>query len=893
LPTINLSGGSDITIDCGSAYVDAGVASVTDLCGSGIAANLVANGVNTASTGDYTVTYEANDGSGNIAQAVRTVRVRDLTAPLINLVDADTVNVPCGTPYVDAGATVTELCGLGGNTLLVTNNVDHTNPGTYSVVYNIQDQAGNNALAKTRTVIVEDILGPVIDFGGLQDITIECHSTFTDPGATVTDLCEGVLSGVLGVTGTVDANTPGDYTLTYTAQDSGGRSATPKDRIVHVVDSIKPVINLVGGAVQLECGDTFVEPGVSLSEACDLTLGVTSDAAAVLLAATGPGDYTISYSAVGSGINVADVVTRTVTILDSVAPVITLIDSDDVTISCGSAYIDAGVASVTDDCAGALTATLLSNNVNTAAPGDYTVVYTATDGTNVATKTRNVHVVDSTDPIITLNDSDDITINCGDAYVDAGVASATDECAGTLGATLFSSDVNTTTPGDYTVVYRTTDGTNTVDKIRNVHVVDSTAPVITLNDSDDITINCGDAYTDAGVASVTDACATGLTATLRSNDVNTTAPGNYTVVYEASDGTNTATKTRNVHVVDSTNPVITLSGSSDVTINCGDTYTDAGVFDATDGCAGTLTATLLSNNVDTTTPGDYTVVYQASDGTNNVTATRDVHVVDSTAPVITLEGLDDVTIDCGTSYTDAGVKSATDGCAGALTATLLSNNVDTTTPGDYTVVYQASDGTNNATATRDVHVVDTADPVIVLNGSDEVTINCGDNYTDAGVLDANDSCAGALTATLRSNTVTTGSPGDYAVVYEATDGTNTITKTRIVHVVDSTDPVIALNGPDDVNVECGTAYTDAGVNNTTDACAGALPATLLSNDVDTTTPGDYTVVYQANDGINTITKTRNVHVVDTTDPTITLNGDDEITIDCGEPLHRRWRRRRL
>ena len=68
-------------------------------------------------------------------------------------------------------------------------------------------------------------------------------------------------------------------------------------------------------------------------------------------------------------------------------------------------------------------------------------------------------------------------------------------------------------------------------------------------------------------------------------------------------------------------PVITLTGS-DVTINNGDTYTDAGAT-ATDNEEGDVSANIVvgGDTVDTSTDGTYTITYDVSDGAGNAATT--------------------------------------------------------------------------------------------------------------------------------------------------------------------------------------------------------------------------------------------------------------------------------
>ena len=89
-----------------------------------------------------------------------------------------------------------------------------------------------------------------------------------------------------------------------------------------------------------------------------------------------------------------------------------------------------------------------------------------------------------------------------------------------------------------------------------------------------------------------------------------------------------------------------------------------------------------------------------------------VVVQDTTAPMITLNGTNPLTVECKTGFTDPGA-TALDGCAGAVPVT-ASGSVNLNVPGSYTITYRATDGTNAATATRTVQVVDTIAPTLTL-----------------------------------------------------------------------------------------------------------------------------------------------------------------------------------
>ena len=143
---------------------------------------------------------------------------------------------------------------------------------------------------------------------------------------------------------------------------------------------------------------------------------------------------------------------------------------------------------------------------------------------------------------------------------------------------------------------------------------------------------------------------------------------------------------------DTTAPVITVLPGTD-TVEQGSTWTDAG---ATSDGDETVT---VSGTLDTSIVGTYTITYTATDAAGNTgTVTRIVTVVDTTAPVITVNPGTD-TVEQGSAWTDAGATADT-----GETVT-VSGTVDTSIAGTYTITYTATDAAGNTgTATRTVTV---------------------------------------------------------------------------------------------------------------------------------------------------------------------------------------------
>ena len=348
-------------------------------------------------------------------------------------------------------------------------------------------------------------------------------------------------------------------------------------------------------------------------------------------------------------------------------------------------------------------------------------------------------------------------------------------------------------------------------------IPDTTAPVITLTGPAEITLSVGDTYTEQGA--VAEDNVDGTFAATVTGTVDTSVAETYTITYTATDEAGNAAEpvvrtviVNAVVVPDTTAPVITLTGPSEITLSVGDTYTEQGAV-AEDNVDGTFAAT-VTGTVDTSVAETYTITYTATDEAGNAAEpvvrtviVNEVVVPDTTAPVITLTGPSEITLSVGDTYTEQGAV-AEDNVDGTFAAT-VTGTVDTSVAETYTITYTATDEAGNAAEpvvrtviVNEVVVPDTTAPVITLTGPSEITLSVGDTYTEQGAV-AEDNVDGTFAATV-TGTVDTSVAETYTITYTATDeagnAAEPVVRTVIVSaVIEPPANRVTLNPTDDAN----------------------------------------------------------------------------------------------
>lgn len=262
--------------------------------------------------------------------------------------------------------------------------------------------------------------------------------------------------------------------------------------------------------------------------------------------------------------------------------------------------------------------------------------------------------------------------------------------------------------------------------------------------------------------------------------------------------------------VDVVPPVISLSGSLEVQVECGDTWTDPG-WQATDNLDGDLTAqVVVTDPVNSSLPGIYVVTYSVADAAgNSASVSRQVTVADTQPPTVTISGTTPLYHKQYQPFTPPA-GSAVDQCEGSLPV-MIQGTVDVNTVGDYYLTYQATDASAN-TGQYFLTVYVTADlpPVINLSGPVSVVLDCGNGYTEAGwtALDDED---GDLTASVGvTGTPPAGplGPGLWTITYVVTDSaSNTVTAQRTVTVLDNCTLAVSAAGETSIVAPPGGTVT--------------------------------------------------------------------------------------
>jgi len=847
--------------------------------------------VNTTRAGTYDVTYTATDGKGNTKIKIRRVIVRDTLSPVLNIIGNKTIYVEKGGVYSEPGVEVDGEYSISTDK----SSLNLQKVGEYKIRYTSVDEYGNVGLAN-RTVVVRDTTPPVITLNGSKTIYLEAgQDTYTELGATadggepvsitVTDISTGK------IVDSVDTNAVKIYTVTYSAQDGyGNRGITL--RTVVVQDKTPPQVSFVGDEyIYLEKGvDTFVDESVSVTGGrLDSTVIKTANDETVDTIDTSEvGVFRVVYRSIDDYNNVTTR-TRVVTVRDTTGPNINVTGDLTVVLELGDTYTELGATTEEPG----LTVTY-TDNIDESTVGSYTVTYEATDSFgNVGKAYRIVLVEDNTPPVITINGSENVILQRGvDAYTESGATSDGGETVTTVirdsGNNIVGS-INTNTVGSYKISYSATDSEgNSATVFRNVSIIDTKNPVITLNGSNRVVLERSlNSYTESGATS--DGGET-VTITIRDsndnvvNSIDNTINGEYIVTYSSEDEVgNIGYAYRRVTVRDTTGPIITLNGYQTIEIPLGGVYNEEG---ATSDGGETVT---IAGTVNTNTLGNYNITYSSTDTYGNSTSeTRTIKIIDITPPVVSLVGNATVKVTVGTAYSEQGAVS--DGGENVI----ISGNVDVDTIGDYVITYSATDASGNiGTNRRTVQVVDDIPPDMFLNQPDydNITISQNSVFVDPGAY--NNENLEVITFVTKNgdsliySEIDTSVPGVYCINYCSEDSYgNKGVITRNVTVVDDIAPSMSLVGNSTIEIPVGDAYSDQGVASS--EFSGNTLTTVITDSngdavdsINTDSIDSFKITYTLSDAAgNSTIITRDVHVVDVTPPTLELvDGSQTVEVE--------------
>lgn len=419
-----------------------------------------------------------------------------------------------------------------------------------------------------KIILVKDKDIPVITLIGKDTVTVEQWNNYSEKGAKAIDYTEGDISSTIIVTGTVDSSVFGTYYKKYNVTDYAGNKAIEVTRVVNVsADKTAPIINLYGGDTTIQVNElpVYSLPGFT---ALDPPTYKNYTSKVVVTGSVNQnklGVYKITYSVSDDGGN-SDSKTRTVTVVDTKAPVLVLNGLATITLDVNKPYIELG-CSKSDNYQTNLIVDI-TGNVDTTKTGTYILKYDCIDssGNKAIQLKRTVIVQDTIKPIIKLMGMDTITIEAGNAFLDPGASVSDNYCISSSNPNVAGSvDVNKI--GKYTLTYSFTDCIGNVAKSlkRIVNVVDTKAPIIALVGHPVYDIFQWQEYVEDGYT-VSDNYYTfsQIVVDKLGDYVNTEVPGTFYIQYKATDGSGNISysEKRIIHISVSTSGIDNKKGET-------------------------------------------------------------------------------------------------------------------------------------------------------------------------------------------------------------------------------------------------------------------------------------------------------------------------------------------
>lgn len=229
-PHISLNGIENITLTVNNNYIEEGVkASVNK---QDVSSRVKISGsVDPTKIGKYVLTYKVSNYFLT-SQTTRIVEVIDDIKPTISLVGNNIVNICPGIEYQEEGYSAVD--NYDGD---LTKNVIVTKDNN-NIKYEVSDSSKNKEEV-TRTINHIDNEIPNLSLLGNQNISLIVGSKYYESGYIAIDNCDGNITSNVTVSGTIDVNKVGNYTLKYQVRDNAG-NVSEIERYIKILSPTKP-----------------------------------------------------------------------------------------------------------------------------------------------------------------------------------------------------------------------------------------------------------------------------------------------------------------------------------------------------------------------------------------------------------------------------------------------------------------------------------------------------------------------------------------------------------------------------------------------------------------------------------------------------------------------------
>ena len=741
------------------AVVTYSVPTVTDNCTSGIIPNLtggLASG-GTFSFGVNTISYQAEDSSGNTDDCSFTITVEDNEPPVLTC--PNDTSVTCDAAVAYNIPTVTDNCNSSIVPVQTAPTVGSPFPfGPTTVTFTGDDGNGNSATCDFVVTVIDTVAPSVTcPSDQMETFDAQCQMAALDYTSlgSATDVCDG--APVLTQSPASGTTITGSAIITLTATDFAGNSSTCA---FSVIDDTPPVVscpvNQVVGS-DINCQFTLLDYTtlVTTTDNCGASGLVQAPASGTVVSA----NTTVVMTATDDFGNTSTC-QFDIELEDNIQPSITCLGNQVGVFDANCEYQlpDYAVLAATDDNCDASPVITQVPLAGETVQGDTVITLTATDtdGNNISCS-FNLSPDDNVSPAISCPSSQQALFDasCSFLMVDyTGLAGVTDNCSSVFTVTQSPAVGSAHSANTLVTLTAQDQAGNSSNCVFIVVPEDQIAPTITCPSNQDVAVNANCEFNLAdytGGATSSDNCSNSVVVT-QTPAIGSNVSSLVTVTLTANDGNgNTASCDFDLTPEDMTPPEVECAADIQVNFNnnCEFEISDyIGFITATDNCSGiTYSQTPAAGSIIT---GTGSVTLTATDVAGNSAACSfGILPNDSEPPSITCPTDQNVDFNaaCGYPLLDyVALASASDNCQ--LSSLSQSISVGTVITAQTTIVLTATDNAGNtATCSLEVIPVDVTNPVISCPQDLEVDFDNGcqfflDDYSS--LVQIADNCLNTL-----------------------------------------------------------------------------------------------------------------------------------------------------